>query len=248
MLQADNRTRFLSLCSAPESHIASPHYGFYWHSTDRFLHSFSTFVMLLTDKGEFVMDNQKLGNLIRKLRLEYGMTQLDLAGLLGVTDKAVSKWERGLGCPDVSYLPQLSQIFGVDLARLLQGDLTPNELVGGNMKKLNYYVCPVCGGLSFCTGTPELSCCGRKLTPLQPRKASREEQLLAEPVENDWFIRGDHPMRKDDYISFLAFATGDRLQVVKQYPEWDLQVRIPGRSHGTLLWYSQRLGLLYQLL
>ena len=51
--------------------------------------------MLLTDKGEFVMDNQKLGNLIRKLRPEYGMTQLDLAGLLGVTDKAVSKWERG---------------------------------------------------------------------------------------------------------------------------------------------------------
>lgn len=143
---------------------------------------------------------------------------------------------------------RISQIFGVDLARLLQGDLTPNELVGGNMKKLNYYVCPVCGGLSFCTGTPELSCCGRKLTPLQPRKASKEEQLLAEPVENDWFIRGDHPMRKDDYISFLAFATGDRLQVVKQYPEWDLQVRIPGRSHGTLLWYSQRLGLLYQLL
>ena len=46
----------------------------------------------------------------------------------------------------------------------------------------------------------------------------------------------------------MAFATGDRLQVVKQYPEWDLQTRIPGRNHGMLLWYSQKQGLLYQLI
>ena len=54
------------------------------------------------------MDNTKLGSLIRVLRREAGMTQRDLAETLGVTDKAVSKWERGLGCPDVSFLPQLS--------------------------------------------------------------------------------------------------------------------------------------------
>ena len=55
-------------------------------------------------------------------------------------------------------------------------------------------------------------------------------------------------MRKENYISFVAFATGDRLQVVKQYPEWDLQLRIPRRGHGMLLWYAQADGLLYQLL
>ena len=157
------------------------------------------------------MDNTKLGSLIRALRREAGLKQRELAEALGVTDKAVSKWERGLGCPDVSFLPQLSRLFGVDLEKLLQGDLAPNEMVGGNMKKMTYY------------------------------------KLTVEGVENDWYVTGDHPMRKEDYVSFVAFATGDRLQVVKQYPEWDLQTRIPGRNHGMLLWYSQKQGLLYQL-
>ena len=204
--------------------------------------------MLTKNGGMKAMNNEKLGALIRALRRELGLTQLELAHRLGVTDKAVSKWERGLGCPDVSYLPQLSQIFGVDLARLLQGDLAPNDIVGGNMKKLKYYACPVCGGLSFCTGAAEVSCCGRKLAPLEPRKAAAGETLTVEAIENDGFVTGDHPMRKEDYISFVAFATGDRLQVVKQYPEWDFQARIPGRSHGTLLWYSPKQGLLYQLI
>lgn len=161
------------------------------------------------------MDNTKLGSLIRALRREAGMTQRDLAETLGVTDKAVSKWERGLGCPDVSFLPQLSRLFGVDLEKLLQGDLAPNEMVGGNMKKMTYYACPVCGGLTFCTGAAEVSCCGRKLSPLEPRKAQGEEKLTVEGVENDWYVTGDHPMHKEDYVSFVAFATGDRLQVVK---------------------------------
>ncbi len=194
------------------------------------------------------MDNEKIGALIRRLRREQGLTQRGLAEQLGLSDKAVSKWERGLGCPEVSFLPRLSGIFGVDLERMLRGDLTPNELVGGNMKKLSYYVCPTCGNLTFCTGQAEVSCCGRKLAALVPQKAREEEKLTVELVETDWFITSSHPMRKDDYISFVAFATGDRLQVVKQYPEWDLQVRIPARGHGLLLWYSEKQGLLYQLL
>lgn len=194
------------------------------------------------------MDNEKIGALIRRLRREQRLTQRGLAEQLGLSDKAVSKWERGLGCPEVSFLPRLSGIFGVDLERMLRGDLTPNELVGGNMKKLSYYVCPTCGNLTFCTGQAEVSCCGRKLAALVPQKAREEEQLTVELVETDWFITSSHPMRKDDYISFVAFATGDRLQVVKQYPEWDLQVRIPARGHGLLLWYSEKQGLLYQLL
>ena len=96
------------------------------------------------------MDNTKLGSLIRALRREAGMTQRELAEALGVTDKAVSKWERGLGCPDVSFLPQLSRLFGVDLEKLLQGDLAPNEMVGGNMKKMTYlrraHILHRCGG------------------------------------------------------------------------------------------------------
>ena len=194
------------------------------------------------------MDHEKIGRLIRSLRREQGLTQLQLASLLGVSDKAVSKWERSLGCPEVSLLPMLSRIFGVDLGRMLQGDLAPNETVGGNMKKLRYFVCPDCGILTFTSGQAEVSCCGRKPAALEPRKAAENEKLKVEAVENDWYITGDHPMRKDDYVSFLAFACGDRVQVVRLYPEWDLQARIPAQGHGMLLWYSHGEGLLYQLL
>ena len=148
------------------------------------------------------MDNEKIGALIRRLRREQRLTQRGLAEQLGLSDKAVSKWERGLGCPEVSFLPRLSGIFGVDLERMLRGDLTPNELVGGNMKKLSYYVCPTCGNLTFCTGQAEVSCCGRKLAALVPQKAREEEQLTVELVETDWFITSSHPMRKDDYTIF----------------------------------------------
>ena len=55
-------------------------------------------------------------------------------------------------------------------------------------------------------------------------------------------------MRKEDYISFVIFVSGANLQVFEQYPEWPLQARIPKRGHGTLLWYSKKEGLYYQLI
>lgn len=64
---------------------------------------------------------QTLGALIARTRKEKGMTQLELAEKMGVTDKAVSKWERDLSCPDVSSLPTLAQVLGVSLEELMQG-------------------------------------------------------------------------------------------------------------------------------
>ena len=116
------------------------------------------------------MNQQKFGALIRVLRREKGMTQKALADRLGLSDKAVSKWERGLGCPDVSLLGDLSVILGVDLARMLSGELAPNDFVGGNMKKAKFYVCPVCGNLTLCTGNASVSCCGRTLEALEPKR------------------------------------------------------------------------------
>ncbi len=67
------------------------------------------------------MDMKKTGQLIRCLRRELGITQKDLAEELHVTDKAVSKWERGLSCPDVSLLSPLAARLGVSVEELLQG-------------------------------------------------------------------------------------------------------------------------------
>lgn len=195
-----------------------------------------------------MMDCGKVGELIRRLRLEKGMTQRQLAQKLNLSDKTVSKWERGLGCPDVTLLAELSQILGVDLSRMLAGDLAPNETDGGNMKKAKYYVCPVCGSFAVCSGGMELSCCGRRLMPLEPAKADAEDRLRVEIVEDEWFISSDHPMEKDNYIYFVAYVSGARLELHRQYPEWNLQARIPRRGHGMLLWYAPREGLRYQLI
>ena len=91
------------------------------------------------------MDQIKTGGLIRALRTQKGLTQKALAEAVGVGDKAVSKWERGLGCPDVSLLPELSRVLGVGLEALLSGELDANDQERGNMKKLDFYVCPDCG-------------------------------------------------------------------------------------------------------
>ena len=61
-----------------------------------------------------------LGTMIAELRKQHGMTQLELAEKMGVTDKAVSKWERDLSCPDINSLPALAEILGVSVEELMQ--------------------------------------------------------------------------------------------------------------------------------
>ena len=65
------------------------------------------------------MRQQTFGTMIAALRKEQGMTQLELAEKMGVTDKAVSKWERDLSFPDVNSLPKLAEIFHVSVDELM---------------------------------------------------------------------------------------------------------------------------------
>lgn len=193
------------------------------------------------------MDYQKIGTLIRCLRQERHLTQRQLADALSLSPKTVSKWERGAGCPDVSLLEALSGALQVNIPALLSGDLAENQLAGGSMKQTRFFVCPVCGNLSFCTGGAAVSCCGRPLEPLMPQKAAPEEALRVTESDGDWYVESSHPASKDNYISFVALVTGETLLVLRQYPERDLHVRIPGRPHGKLVWYSTTRGLFYQL-
>lgn len=113
------------------------------------------------------------------------------------------------------------------------------------MKHLKFFVCPQCGNILTASADASLSCCGKKLTALTPHKA--EEKLNVELIENDYFISSGHPMEKDHYISFVALLTGDALVLRRQYPEWDLQTRLPRLGHGKLVWYCSQHGLFYQL-
>lgn len=67
------------------------------------------------------MDCKKIDALIRLLRTEKGMTQLELAGHLNVSDRAVSKWERGEGCPDITFIERLSSVLGISTESMLKG-------------------------------------------------------------------------------------------------------------------------------
>ncbi len=194
------------------------------------------------------MKNEKIGQVIKSLRIEHKLTQKQLADNLGISDKAVSKWERGLGAPELSLISDLSDLLEVNIANLLSGDVYYNDFVSGNMKNSKYYVCPNCQSITVCTGGAKVSCCGKILTAQTPVKATDEQRLEIENTEDDWYITSRHPMTKAHYISFVAFATGDRVEIIKQYPEWNLELRIQKRGHGILIWYCVEHGLLYQLL
>ena len=75
------------------------------------------------------MDNEKMGQFIAELRKSHQMTQKDLASKLNVSDKAVSKWERGLSCPDISLLSPLSEVLGITVSELLDGKKSDVEVV-----------------------------------------------------------------------------------------------------------------------
>jgi transcriptional regulator with XRE-family HTH domain len=78
------------------------------------------------------MKKQTLGMMISTLRKEKGMTQLELAEKMGVTDKAVSKWERDLSFPDINSIPKLAEIFEISVDELMQVKTETKENIGKN--------------------------------------------------------------------------------------------------------------------
>ena len=194
------------------------------------------------------MDCKKVGSLIYELRKDKNMTQKQIADLMNISDKTISKWERGLGCPDISLLPKLSQILGVSIEQILSGEINLNQLVGGNMNKIKFYVCSQCGNLMTATGNATISCCSKTLEELVAKKVEQDHKLDIEPVEDELYVTTKHEMKKEHYISFIAYVKGDRALITKQYPEWDMQFRFRKSGHGKLYFYCTNHGLFYQIL
>ena len=192
---------------------------------------------------------ENIGSHIKRRRLTKKMTQEQLAERLHVTRQAVSKWERGLGYPDISLLESLASFLDINIEEILGHGTMPNPFSGGNMKNTAYFVCPLCGSLTCCNGGAAVSCCGHKLDALVPQPADGAHTLTVEALEDQWYVHSDHPMQKENYISFIALASGGILHIAKQYPQWDCQAYIPHLRHARLLWYvSVEHALYYQLL
>ena len=75
------------------------------------------------------MDNKKFGKFILQLRKEKGWTQQEFADKIFVTDKAVSKWERGLCFPDISLMIPIAELFSISVSELLKGEKNENESI-----------------------------------------------------------------------------------------------------------------------
>ena len=200
---------------------------------------------IIVSRGE-IMNQVKTGELIKKFRTELNLTQKQLAERINVSDKAVSKWECGNGCPDISLLSELADVFGTDISVLLSGKISTNEKEKGNMKKIKFYVCGKCGNIVTSSSETSVNCCGSRLSALEPKKAEKDEMLKAEKTGGEWFISSDHPMTKDNYISFVAYLTDSTAMIFRQYPEWNLQLNIPVCGSGRLVWYCSKCGLFYQ--
>ena len=193
------------------------------------------------------MNTYVTGSTIRQLREAKHLTQAELAHTLSVSAKAISKWETAKGLPDISLLEPLAAALGVSVLELMQGEPVVNRNRSANLLRSKLYVCPVCGNVLHSTGQAVVSCCGVTL-PAQniseAEDADEHHQLTIERVEDEFFVTLHHPMTKDHYISFLAYLTGDKLQLVKLYPEGDATARFPMRGAGVLYFYCNRHGLM----
>lgn len=180
---------------------------------------------------------------IRQLRENRGMTQAQLAEKIGVSSKTVSKWETAKGLPDISLLQPLSQALGISVLELMNGEHIINRNRSANLLLCKFHVCPLCGNVIHSTGDALVSCCGITLPALEAEEADDDHAITIENVEDEHFITVHHPMTKEHYVSFLAFVTSDRLQLVKLYPEGNAETRLQLRGMGRLYFYCNRHGL-----
>ncbi|MBQ6708965.1 MAG: helix-turn-helix domain-containing protein [Clostridia bacterium] len=189
------------------------------------------------------MDNYITGATIKRLREAKGITQTQLAEQIGVSSKAVSKWETAKGLPDITLIEPLSVALGVSVMELMSGDTIINKNISSNMLRSKFYVCPVCNNIIHTMGDAVISCCGIALPPLEAEDTDEDHEIIIEKVEDESFITINHDMTKDHFISFIAHITLDKIQLVKLYPEGNAETRFNLRGRGYLYIYCNKHGL-----
>lgn len=190
------------------------------------------------------MDTYITAKTIKRLREGRGLTQSQLAEIIGVSDKAVSKWETSKGLPDISLVEPLSKALGVSVMELMSGDTVINKNISSNLIRSKFYVCPVCGNVIHSMGEAVISCCGITLPVLEADELDSEHTVTIEPVEDEKFIIVNHDMTKQHFISFIAYVTSDTMRFVKLYPEGNAETRMQFRGKGYLYIYCNRHGLM----
>ncbi|MGN0396439.1 MAG: helix-turn-helix domain-containing protein [Candidatus Fimimorpha sp.] len=192
-----------------------------------------------------MMNQYVTGAVIKELREKNKMTQLQLAEKLGVSDKTVSKWETAKGYPDITLLEPIADTFSVSVTELISVNTVFNANVSANMMRSKFYVCPVCGNVIHSMGEAVITCHGVYLSPAVAEETDESHMIFIERVEDEFYVRIDHDMTKQHYISFIAAASSDRMQMVKLYPEGNVDARFKINGVKKLYFYCNRDGLFY---
>jgi len=183
------------------------------------------------------------GDTIRRLREVGGLTQRALAEKIGVTDKAVSKWETGRGLPDATLLADLAMALHVSMSELLTGAVVTNANRSANMRRSHFYLCPACGNAILTTGEASVSCCGITLPPLEPEEPDVAHRIEVSYDNAELFARLAHPMSKDHFVSFMAYVTDCRVEFRKLYPEQSCESTFAYQGRGDIYACCNRHGL-----
>lgn len=189
------------------------------------------------------MNQYVTGAVIKDLREKNKMTQRNLADILGVTEKAISKWERGRGFPDITLLKPLAEAFHVSVTELISGTTVMNANVAANMLKSMFYVCPICGNVIHSMGEAVVTCHGVMLNPQEAESTDEKHKIFVERVEDEYYVSIEHNMTKNHYISFIAALSSDRLQMVKLYPEGSAEAKFKMAGVKKVFFYCNKDGL-----
>ena len=189
------------------------------------------------------MNQYVTGAVIKELREKNHLTQAELAEKLNVSDKTVSKWETAKGYPDISLLEPIAKVFGISVTELISGNAVSNVNVSANMMRSKFYVCPVCGNSIHSIGEAVIQCHGIILTPCQAEETDENHMIFIERIEDEYYIRVEHAMTKQHYISFIAGLASDKVQIVKLYPEGNAEARLKINGVKKILFYCNRDGL-----
>ena len=137
----------------------------------------------------------------------------------------------------------LAKSLGVSVMELMNGEQIVNRNTSCNVLRSKFFVCPICGNLLTSMGDAVISCCGITLPPLEAEETDEEHRICVEQVEDEQFLSVRHPMTKEHFISFLAYASADRFQLVKLYPEGNAETRFRLQGRGVLYAFCNRHGL-----
>ena len=189
------------------------------------------------------MNQYVTGTMIKRLRESKSITQQQLAEKIGVSDKAISRWETGRGYPDISLIEPLAEALGVSIIELFSGEGVVNTNRSFNMQRMKIHVCPICGNIIFSTGEAVVSCCGIVLPSLEAEPEEGTHHLHLEKAEDEYYVTIPHDMSKMHYISFVLAVKDNGCEIRKLYPEGNAEARFKISRTKYFLFYCNRHGL-----